>query len=162
MFSLVLVRHAKAVSAADSDFARPLSDSGRDEADRAAQRLAAAAIPIDRILCSSAARAVATAARFAARLDEAPEPVLLDDLYLAAPGRMLELIAAYAKDAAHLMVVGHNPGISELAGQLSGRALGDLPTCTVVRLDWMGRDWSRIPTQAPVLYLDHPLAGMLR
>ena len=68
-------------------------------------------------------------------------------LYLAAAAELLAVIRELGGASRHLMVVGHNPGITESANRLSaGETIDDMPTCAVftARLDiadWKELDW---------------------
>lgn len=161
---LILVRHAKAQMSAPSDFERVLTESGEQEAARAARRLRERGIRPERILTSSASRARATAEAFLAAADLAPTALqALPELYLAEPPVLLQAVARWGGEAASLMVVAHNPGISALARQLSGEGLGELPTAAVVELEWPEAGWEVAPgCPARLRYLDHPLTGLLR
>jgi phosphohistidine phosphatase len=82
-----------------------------------------------------------------------PRVELLPELYGADPAQLLERVrSASVTDPAHLMVVGHNPGMHELALALTGsgdaagrRALADnLPTSGLAVLDFAIDDWADV------------------
>ncbi|MDE2220851.1 MAG: histidine phosphatase family protein, partial [Gammaproteobacteria bacterium] len=77
---------------------------------------------IDRLLYSPARRTHETAAIVAAELS-LPAAVLSEvpALYLATPGRIREALAQHHGGARTLLVVGHNPSLSQLGGELSAR-----------------------------------------
>jgi len=83
----------------------------------------------------------------------APQVEFLPDLYAAEPGQMLETIrTASVTNPKRLMVVGHNPGMHELALMLTGsgdaaagKALADnLPTSGLAVLDFATEDWNDV------------------
>jgi phosphohistidine phosphatase len=87
--------------------------------------------------------------------DLVPEPQveLVPELYGADPSRLLQTIReASATDPKRLMLVGHNPGMHELALALAGsgdaagrKALADnLPTSGLAVLDFAADDWSDV------------------
>ena len=121
MRELILLRHAKAVSAdsVSDDRTRGLTDRGRREAKAAGAALKAAGIAWDAARVSSSARTRETAA-LALGDSPAPAPVYLDTLYLAEP----ETIWAVAQStgADRVLVIGHNPGLHELAMDLIRQA----------------------------------------
>lgn len=125
MQRLILMRHGKAESgpAGGDDFDRPLAAQGRDAAAAMGRLLAIGGSAPDLALVSSSVRTVQTfeAARLA--FPKAGERVSRA-LYLATAKELMSAIQAAADDAAVLMVVGHNPGMSELAIALAhgGRA----------------------------------------
>ena len=130
MPELILMRHAAAVPAAidASDFERALSGPGRVEAVQAARRLAREAPAIGRVLYSPAQRTRTTADIVVAELALAEEAVVaMPTLYAATPATIRDAIAREHGGARVLLVVGHNPGLSELAGELSARPR-QLPT----------------------------------
>ncbi|GAA5207698.1 SixA phosphatase family protein [Microbacterium kyungheense] len=139
MIRLALVRHAKSDwgDAALSDHDRPLNDRGMRDAPVMAARLAATGFRPDVILASTAVRARTTAEAFAAELGVA---VSLDPELYGAPAGAL-LAAAAATGAASVMVVAHDPGMSVLAGRLSGDGIGHMPTCAVATFTWTQDDW---------------------
>jgi phosphohistidine phosphatase len=123
MRQLLLLRHAK--SSWDdpglSDHARPLNARGR----RAAAAMAAAmhelGLAPDIVLVSSARRTLQTLEALTPFEDGALiEP--MDALYLAPWGRLLDAIRAAPETARSLLLIGHNPGLHELALALAGEA----------------------------------------
>ncbi|HLK25003.1 MAG TPA: histidine phosphatase family protein [Caulobacteraceae bacterium] len=119
MQRLILLRHGKAeaTSGAGGDFERGLTDRGRRESATTGEALARAGITPDLVLVSTARRAMETweAARAAfpnAKFAPARE------LYHASPGALKEAIDSAGRAVASLMIVGHNPGLHELAVSL--------------------------------------------
>jgi phosphohistidine phosphatase len=118
MDRLILLRHGKAEADAPSgqDFDRTLTARGRSDAALVARRLAEAGHAPDLVLVSPAARAKETWEAVApffpnARVEWAPM------LYHIDPQGILDL--AQGQDARTVMVVGHNPGLGELAAYLA-------------------------------------------
>lgn len=130
MKTLLLARHAKSdwgvPGFADHD--RPLNSRGRRDAPSAARRLVSDGIRIDRIVSSTAARARSTAEEYAAAfgLTVVEEPLL----YAATARSILAIAAALPDDAETVMLVGHNPGMTDVVDELTG-AYAELPTCAV-------------------------------
>ena len=129
MRRLFLIRHAKAEpSVGRDDYERRLTDRGRADARRVAAALAACRMIPDLLIHSGAARAKETAEIFAAewkRKVELREPGLYD----ASLASLLALTRALSNDHVRVGLVGHNPGLGELATALtgSGAQLGDAP-----------------------------------
>ncbi len=123
MKTLLLLRHAKSSWANDklADFDRPLNDRGRADAPRMGKLLASLDLTPDLIVTSAARRARATAERVARAAGYGGELRLTEELYLADPETYLDLARETDDAVARLMLVGHNPGIEELVGQLAGR-----------------------------------------
>jgi phosphohistidine phosphatase len=148
MRSLTLIRHAKAEPAhhGQEDWDRPLEPQGMRDATEMARRLKTSARKPDKMLASPAVRAVATATLMGRALRLSASNIVQDErLYLASSKAMLAVIHELGGGAKHLAVVGHNPGITELADQLSSeRSVDHLPTCAVYRLDFDIDDWSEL------------------
>jgi phosphohistidine phosphatase len=121
--TLWLLRHAKA-SAGGADLAdreRPLTARGRDAAERIGRYLAERGAQPDLVLCSPSVRTRETLELVAKRLGS-ELPVDFDaDLYLASEGDLQARIASVPDDAASVLLVGHNPGVAELALRLAVR-----------------------------------------
>jgi phosphohistidine phosphatase len=120
MDRLILLRHGKAEAGAASgrDFDRPLTERGRRDAVIVAQALDQAGVRPDLVLVSPAARAAQTWEAMAevfpqARVEQAPA------LYEITSDAILALARGEAGDARTVMVVGHNPGLGQLAAWLS-------------------------------------------
>lgn len=132
MYELLLLRHAEAEPAAldGGDFERPLTSAGRDAALAAAARLAALPWRPQRLLCSPAARASATAMVIAQALGlDAHALHEVPELYLATPPVLRGVAQARRGTVDRLMIVGHNPGLSEWGAQLDASFAGrSLPT----------------------------------
>jgi phosphohistidine phosphatase len=150
MLLLTLLRHAKTEPgrSGQEDWDRELEPRGRKDAPEIARRLREKELIPTLIVSSPAVRAVATAKLVARELSIPVRNIVHDErLYLASPKVMLEVIRERGKAAPHLMVVGHNPGITEFADQLSAeRSLDNMPTCAAYTLeleitDWKELDW---------------------
>jgi phosphohistidine phosphatase len=128
---LVVVRHAKAEQAGDTDHARRLLERGRTEAAAAGQWLAGQGVLPDHALVSAAPRARETWEALAAGAGWSVEPNLDEGLYTAGTDTALDLIRGVPADAAVLVVVGHNPTMAHLA-QLLDDGDGDPEASTAM------------------------------
>ncbi len=122
MRTLYLLRHAKSDwSDPDlADFDRPLSPRGRRAAPAVAGWMTAAGHVPEFVACSTARRAAQTWSLAARTLDRAPAAEMRDDLYLATAERLLSLARGFSDRCASAMIVGHNPGLHDLARALAG------------------------------------------
>jgi len=148
MKRLTLVRHAHAKVQAPpvTDFERPLSRRGKAEAKATALRLFEEGLVPDLLLTSPARRALQTAQIFVREL-QVPERHLRQEevLYLATPDAMLQLIHATGPRIEHLLIVGHNPGISALANALAPQAkLGEFATAAACAMDFDVGAWPAV------------------
>lgn len=148
MLRLTLVRHAQAApSRSDQeDWHRPLEARGERDAHRMGQRLNSRGCKPDRILTSPAARALATATIIAHELRLSRSKVREDErLYLASARVIQTVIHELGGETEHLMIVGHNPGLTEFADEISGeRSVDNLPTCSVYSLEFDVARWSEL------------------
>ena len=157
---LYLLRHAKSSwsDAGLDDHDRPLNERGIHDAPRMAEHFRTRNEKVDLIVSSTAARALATAQVFRHVLS-LPESALITvpRLYLATPSALLSQLNAVPDPVGSVMFVGHNPGISEFAEQLSGRPLGDLPTAALVRIDLPFESWALASRgTGDLVWQDHP------
>lgn len=158
---LTLVRHAKSswAQAGLSDHDRPLNERGLRAAPAVASFLhrtyfgggdtPALIPPPDRLVTSTAARALGTA-KIMLEVSRMPvESVLLDSrLYLAEAPQILEVVRQFDENWKHAVLFGHNPGLHDFAERVLARAhVAKMPTCTAVLLAlphayWGLADWA--------------------
>jgi phosphohistidine phosphatase len=158
MRRLMLLRHAKTENDAPSgrDRDRRLDSRGRNDAAEIGGWIAANPPFPDAVLVSPAVRAHQTwDMAWAAMKVAVPQPQvdMLPELYGADPSQLLHIIrAASGTDPQRLMIIGHNPGMHELALALTGsgdaagrKALVDnLPTSGLAIFDFAVDDWSDV------------------
>ena len=120
MLQLILLRHARATpaGAADDDFERALAEEGREAAPRMAAALAAAGAAPEMALVSDAKRTRETWELAALSFPNAKAKFLKSFYLCPAETLMLE---AEKTGAVSVMLVGHNPGMHELATRLAYR-----------------------------------------
>jgi phosphohistidine phosphatase len=158
MRRLLLLRHAKTETDAPSgqDHDRRLDDRGRHDAAEIGGWVGRHPPFPDRVLVSSAVRAHQTweiAWDAMKGLVPPPKIELLPELYGADPTQLLQTIRATSvSDPKRLMLVGHNPGMHELALTLAGsgdvaarKALDhNLPTSGLAIFDFATDDWNEV------------------
>jgi phosphohistidine phosphatase len=153
MKSLFLLRHAKSSWSKEGlpDIDRPLNDRGRKDAPKIGRILRDSGTMPERIVSSPAKRALKTARLVAKELGYPETEISVDpQIYAAAPDALLAVIRELDDAIDRAMLVGHNPGLSELANRLSTDSLGDFSTCTVVRLDFAVDSWRDIRPRSGV------------
>jgi phosphohistidine phosphatase len=165
MRTLVMMRHAKAESAAPTDFDRVLSERGHADATEVGEWLAAQGIEPDYALVSAAARTVETwedaanGAGWDVSLAEFSDP-----LYTASGVAALDLIRETEDGVETLVVIGHNPTIGYLVQLLDDGdgdeeagneiAVGGYPTAAAAVYGYDG-DWSDLEEGSATLRAFH-------
>jgi len=158
---LTLVRHAKSSwkEAELGDFDRPLNSRGKRDAPEMAKRLAENLVLPELIISSPAKRAKKTLAAVTEALRQPEETVELDEeIYGASLSTLLSLVRSLPGDARHVMLVGHNPGLTELADTLLAKgSIINIPTSGVVRLELSSPEWAGAgPGTARLVEFDYP------
>lgn len=125
MRRLILLRHAKAVrpTPGQKDFDRGLEPRGRAEAARSAQLIADLGLLPDVVLVSPAERTRETWSVMAETL-AGTAPEFDETIYDASPQDLLKSISGKA-NADTLLLVGHNPGLKDVARTLMGEGPHD-------------------------------------
>ena len=143
--NLCIVRHGHSPMK-DSDHQRPLSELGQQQARQAAEFIQQNTDTIPYILCSDAVRTQQTAAQIANAFG-IENCDARNEFYTAGVGIWCDAIMQKS-DCPSLVLVGHNPTISQLSGYLSGDDnIYFKPACvTHIRLEIRG-DGLRLPAQ---------------
>ncbi len=154
MRHILLLRHAKSdwSDSEQADHDRPLNRRGEEAAPKIGAYLARHRLTPDQVLCSTAKRARDTWTLVAGELSS-PPPVAYDErLYEAKPEGILRVLRNIDPDIRSILVVGHNPGLQDLATWLiaSGdlehreRLREKLPTAGLVVIDFAVAGWSKL------------------
>jgi len=145
---LTLVRHAHADNArpGQEDAARPLSVRGQREAGLAASGFASAFPAAQFILASPSRRTRSTAEAFEMALGLGSGSTHYEDkLYLASVDALFEVVQSIDQRHAHVVVIGHNPGLSEFVRAFSGvHGMADLPPAAVKTFSCELRTWREL------------------
>lgn len=157
---LTLIRHAKSDWAmAASDHERPLNERGRRNVPVVGRFLARtylgmsgipALLPVpDRLITSTALRAKTTAELMQPELGvEASKIVLEPRAYLSEPRTLLQIVREFPDTWNHVILFGHNNGLSDFARRLLryDHLNEEMPTCAAVLMElpwdaWAATDW---------------------
>ncbi len=155
MKRLLLLRHGEADWSEDgqNDFERTLAKRGRKATRGIADWLSQHDLVPDHALVSEAVRTRQTWQMLCGALDREIPAHIENALYLASPGTVLAHLEALPADTATAILVGHNPGIEELARMLAGpnpdaEAMRDLlrgfPTAGLAVFDLAGDTWETL------------------
>ncbi len=160
MKRLYLLRHAKS-SWKDpelADYDRPLNKRGKRDAPFMGQRLKKQGVRPDIILSSPAKRARKTARSIAQEIDYPPKQIRwLESLYAAGSESMLRIVMDCDDDCNQVLLVGHNPGLTDLAERLTGTLVDNIPTAGVMAVDFDIDSWAEVKEGAgAVVFFDYP------
>lgn len=158
MKTLTLLRHAKSdwTDAVSRDFDRPLNERGQRAARTMGAFMAAQGLMFDRVLASPAVRVVATLDAVAHGLGRPLPRTYEPAIYLAPASTLLDLVRETGPSVDRLLLVGHNPGLEELALGLADDVASPMrreveikyPTATLAEIaldgDWRSATAGRI------------------
>ena len=147
---LFIMRHAKSSwnDPGTADFDRPLNQRGQAAAPRMGQRLEERDMRVDIILASTARRVRETIERLESTWDHQAQVIWEKQLYLASVPTLLEHVAALDTAWSRVMLIGHNPGLSDLVLHLSGDPI-DMPTAAIIMLDGPTLSWREALVHRP-------------
>jgi len=149
MKTLYLVRHAKSSWDEEGlpDEERPITPKGIKKTLRVIAFLKDRDIKIGRILSSHAVRARETARLLALGLKYPEKQILIDrKIYDGYYDRILDVIYGSPDEIDSMMIVGHNPTITQLANLFLHPGIESLPTSAVVCLSFDTGKWKEIPS----------------
>jgi phosphohistidine phosphatase len=152
MRRVYLLRHAKSSwkdgSLPDRD--RPLAGRGRRAAKAMAGHLERERIRPDLVLCSPARRTRETLERVEGALGERVETRIEEALYGAGEAELLACLEALPQEVGSVMLIGHNPGVEEVALALASegaelaRMRDKFPTAALATIELPADRWSAI------------------
>lgn len=162
MKTLYILRHAKAApDGREGDSSRPLMKRGRKAAAAMGEYLAGLEPPPGLVLCSTSRRTRETLDEVLSAFDGEPQLLFEDGLYLASASVLLDRLRRLPEQAASVLLIGHNPGLHQLASSLASKAseLADsFPTAALAILRIPGA-WSGLrPHQAKLVDFKTPKA----
>ena len=152
---LLILRHAKSSWADDSldDWERPLNERGERDAPRVGALLRQLKLLPDLIVTSDAVRAETTARTVAKAAGYEGRIVLSPELYHAGPDAIVNVLRGLKDALRSVMIVGHNPGLEDFVGRLTGNSI-DLPTATLVHVELPVNNWSHVSLSPDATLID--------
>ncbi len=129
--NVIIVRHGKACAhdIFERDIDRVLTKRGVNDAYKVSNRILKSGIKPDVIMTSPAARASHSACIFSRAMKTGTEIIrVIKDFYPGSASKMIDEIAALDDDVKTVALFAHNPGISDLASQMTKGIVGFLPT----------------------------------
>ena len=149
MKKLIIMRHGKSSwnNFSLNDFERPLNDRGRENALGLGYFLAIRLGLPDMIVTSEAKRSLDTAVIVAQSMGFPKEKIKTDkQLYLASLPTILKSISGLTDNLESCMIVGHNPGLTDLINYFGVR-LYNLPTASVACFECRISKWKDISAE---------------
>lgn len=145
--NLIVIRHAKSSWDSPSlrDIDRPLNKRGERDAPFMGGLLKSRGLLPDRIVCSPAVRARATARLLAIAVGHAPEAIVIHpEIYAHGLHALLTVVHGLDNGWNRVYLIGHNPDLTVLVNRLTGEELAHLPTCGVASLEFNVEDWPQV------------------
>jgi phosphohistidine phosphatase len=156
----MLLRHAKAGFdlTGQADAERVLTHAGKQDAIKLAYKLKGRNDEVDMFFCSPAARTRQTLEAITDIIAPEGAVMLMSSLYQASEESVFQLIQAAPNHLNTLMVIGHNPSMTQLANLLAADLrLDHLPTCGLVVINFEFNAWSQLQAgTGQVAWFDFP------
>lgn len=145
--TLILLRHAKS-SWKDSslnDIQRPLNKRGNRDAPKMGEHMAEQNILPEVIFSSPGLRALTTARLISVKIGIEPSNIKVDDnIYTFNFKELLGVIKSLDEGYNKVLIVGHNPAITDLTNYLSGSKIDNVPTCGLAVVEFSGKKWTEV------------------
>lgn len=145
MKTLHLIRHAKSNwdNPKLADIERTLNQRGQKSCQLMAKEILKAGCDFSNVYCSIATRAQQTIQGIQVALPNTEFEWTLDKtLYTFSSSQLLSWCRNINDDLDSVVVVGHNPAITELCNKLSDHTIDNVPTCAYVQLQFPGKSWA--------------------
>jgi phosphohistidine phosphatase len=156
---LILVRHAKSSwkDISLDDFDRPLNKRGKRDAPLIGKLLAGKKLLPDLIISSPANRASSTAKIISKKVNYPNEKIIWNEnLYEASANEILKIINVVDEMNNVLLLVAHNPGLTNFSNYLANNVVSNIPTCGVVAIS-LGKKWKEITRDdGKLLFIEYP------
>jgi phosphohistidine phosphatase len=160
MKNIYILRHAKAIFAHsyDQDFERELSDTGKQEAALMANKILKNNITFDALISSPAIRTKQTAEIVANNCSMPFSKIIyVENLYQAMASDFMQVINQIDNQFSSILLVGHNPSVSDAAILLSLSEIDHLPTAGMLHISFKNDNWQSITPQSGTLQsFDYP------
>ena len=145
MKKLIIIRHCKS-SWSDlslNDFDRPLNNRGVQDGNLMSKELSKKIDNVDLLISSSSKRTRLTA-DFFIKLIKINKISFIDDLYHSSSENIISKLKKISNTHESIMVIGHNPGLTDLVNKLTSINLYNLPTCGVAIVNLNIKNWDLI------------------
>jgi phosphohistidine phosphatase len=155
---LYLIRHAKSSwkNISLDDFDRPLNKRGKNDAPIIGKLLKERINHIDLIITSPAKRTAETARIIGKNMDYTKMILYDEKIYEASANDLLQIIRELDDKISNVLLVGHNPGLTDLVNYLSNEIISNIPTCGVVAIEFKNT-WMDIKVKdGKITFFEYP------
>jgi phosphohistidine phosphatase len=160
MKTLFLIRHAKSSwnDANLTDFERVLNNRGLRDAPFMADLLKKNGVKPDLMLVSTAKRTRLTADFFIKSLAIETSKIIFEEkIYEAAPRTILTIIQDIKSTDSIVLLIGHNPAMTDVANFFSKKFIDNVPTCGIIKIEAAIENWTDfLPENAAVTGIFFP------
>ena len=154
MKTLIIIRHSKSSwkNANLSDHERPLNKRGNNDARLISDFLSNIISNVDILHCSSSERTRETADYFIDKINFSNH-IYDDDLYHISSDNLLKIIRNYNNDIDSLMIIAHNPGLTNFVNLMTDLELWNLPTTGLVAINFNVDSWEMIDKNLSLIHI---------
>ncbi len=155
---LYLLRHAKSSwkDLSVSDFDRPLNKRGKKDAPKMGKFLNDRNVKVDLIISSPAKRTKETSKIIAEGIGYKNQIIFDENIYEASLEQLLALIKNLNKNLNSVMLVAHNPGLTELANYFVNEDIDNIPTCGIAAIK-LENGWDEVKQNCgKLLFFEYP------
>ncbi len=155
---LTLVRHAKSRHNLPglTDLERPLAERGERDAPLMGQRCLARGLRPTVIVTSPAVRAYRTAELLAAELNYPASKIQVEDgVYTSGAATLLKLVRRFQDAWEHVLLVGHNPTLTDAVNAWTDASVDNVPTMGVAAIQFEAPSWSSVK-RGTLRFFDYP------
>ena len=155
---LFLIRHAKSSwkDLSLDDFDRPLKKRGKFDAILMGEKLNKNRFLIDLIISSPAKRTIETVKIISDKIGYNSEILYNKNIYEASEETLINIIKSIKNNFNNVIIVGHNPGLTNLANHLLNKSIYNVPTCGIVAIKING-NWSELNSDnCEMIFFDYP------
>jgi phosphohistidine phosphatase len=160
MKTLILVRHAKSDHSVVGlkDFDRTLNEQGHREAPKMAKKFSEKGIKINSIVSSPALRTKLTTEYITEQIGYKNEDIVWNEnIYEASVRILANEFSQFDDKQSIIMVVGHNPGLSYFAENITKADIGEMPTSSFIAIELNIDSWKEISSGiGKVLFYEYP------
>lgn len=160
MKTIYIIRHAKSDwdDAELHDIERPLADRGLKDARMMATLLKEKKVMPDKMISSPALRAFSTCRIFSDIIGFDKKDIAVEQvLYFGNIAEIIKMLQSQLQATNNICIFGHNPTFSLLSSVLCPEFSAEMPTCSVVALQFNIERWGNLETKAAkLLWFEYP------